>query len=62
VGIAAILWVVVLFVTLLNKGKELVWLIWIVTSLCISGYQMIYIAAYVFIERNMRKRFSHDRI
>lgn len=38
VAIALVLWAVVCAVTILNGGKELVWLMWIVTSLCISGY------------------------
>lgn len=38
VGVALVLWAVVLCVTLLYGGKELVWYMWIVTSLCISGF------------------------
>lgn len=36
--IASVLWIVVLSVTLVVKGKELVWFVWIITSLCISGF------------------------
>jgi len=53
VGIASFLWLVVLCITLFHKGEELVWLMWIVTSLCISGYQIIYIVAQVIIDREI---------
>jgi len=36
--IALILWAIVVIVTVVNKGKELIWLMWIAFSLCISGY------------------------
>ena len=38
VFISCILWVVVIIVTIKFKGFELLWLIWIITSLCISGF------------------------
>ncbi len=38
VAIILVFWVLVLVITLVVKGKEMVWFIWIVTSLSISGY------------------------
>jgi len=38
VAITLVLWSVVLVITLVITGKEIVWFVWIITSLSISGY------------------------
>lgn len=38
VAIILVFWVLVLVITLVVQGKEMVWFIWIMTSLSISGY------------------------
>ena len=55
VAIALILWAVVVVVTVLNRGKEIVWLIWISFSLCISGYQVLYIIFNVIVEARFKR-------
>jgi hypothetical protein len=55
VAIALILWAAVVIVTVLFKGRELVWLIWISFSLCISGYQVLYIILNVIIEARFKR-------
>jgi hypothetical protein len=60
VGIALILWVTVLLVTIFHRGKELVWLMWIATSLCISGFHLLYILMSIVIESFVRKSLIKD--
>ena len=55
VAVSLALWIIVICVTLVFKGKELVWLVWIITSLCISGYQMLYIIITVAVDFNFQK-------
>lgn len=62
VGVAAVLWFVVLLMTILYKGHELVWFIWIVISLSITGFQLLFITTHVFLERGMKKRFTHNSL
>ena len=50
VVIAIVLWIVVLVVTIMVPGKEIVMLLWIATSLCISGFQMLYIIMCIIID------------
>lgn len=60
VGVAAGLWILVLLVTVIHPGKEIVWLCWIATSLCISAYQMLYILIQVWLEQRLKKANAID--
>lgn len=57
VAVTLALWIIVICVTTQFGGRELVWLAWIITSLCISGYQMLYIVITVAVDFNYKKKF-----
>ena len=58
VGVCFALWLVVLGITFGIKGKEIVWVVWIATSLCIAMFQMLFISLHVVLDKVREKTFK----
>ena len=58
VGVCFVFWAVSLILTQITDGKELVWKIWLIYGLTISGFQMAYICAQVSFEEKLKREIG----